>query len=118
MVASPASIRRIAGIARLGKWLPNCQYKSMNLTSINGLSGNGLQSTLANQLTSNTLTSSSSQASKNGQPSAFAQMLSAAGVSSPSAGNAAQLLNQLVSNFQASGVQGQGQSLDPMSIGS
>jgi hypothetical protein len=89
----------------------------MNLTSLNGLSGNYLQSTLANQLTSNKL-NSSSQASKNGQPSAFSQMLSAAGATtSHTAGNPAQLLNQLVSNFQVSGVQSQGQSLDPMSIG-
>ena len=88
----------------------------MNLTSLNGLSGSYLQSTLANQLTNNKLTTSS-QASKNGQPSAFAQMLSAvAAQPTHTAGNAAQSLNQLVSSFQTSGVQNQSMSLDPMSI--
>jgi hypothetical protein len=81
-----------------------------------------LQSTLANQLTSNSLNSSSSQTSKNKQPSVFAQMLSDATANSSAAGstattgNAAQLLNQLVSNFQVSGIQNQGQSLDPTAI--
>jgi hypothetical protein len=92
----------------------------MNISSLTGISGNFLQSTLANQLTSNTLTGAS-HASKNGQPSAFAQLLSDASAGTASskstAGNAGQLLNQLVSNFQASGIQSQGQSLDPSSIG-
>jgi hypothetical protein len=96
----------------------------MNITSLAGLSGNYLKSALANQLTSNTLTHSSAQTAKNGQPSAFAQMLQEAGVSNAPTGNPSsvnnpsQLFNQLVSNFQASGLRNQGQSLDPMSIGS
>jgi hypothetical protein len=92
----------------------------MNTSSINGFSASYLQSTLANQLTSNSLTSSPSKNSKNAEPSAFAQMLSDAnaGSSASTGGNASQLLNQLVSNFQMSGVQNQGQSLDPTLIGS
>jgi hypothetical protein len=70
-----------------------------------------LQSTLANQLMNSGLTNSSSKSSKNSQASTFAQMLSEATANSPDA------LSKLVSNFQATGIQNQGQSLDPTSIG-
>ena len=96
----------------------------MNTNSINGLSANYLQSMLANQLTSNSLNSSSKN-SKNGEVSAFSKMLSDASANSPGAanmaaaptGNPTQMLSQMIANFQTSGMQSQGQSFDPMSIG-
>ena len=92
----------------------------MNTSSINGLSANYIQSTLADQLASGSLTNSSSKNAKSSQESPFSKMLSDAtsGASSSTNGsNASHLLSQLVGNYQVSGVQNQGQSLDPMSIG-
>jgi hypothetical protein len=55
----------------------NCQFGSMDISSINGFSGGNLQATLANQLTSHTL-GSSSHSAKSGAAatSGFAQLLS------------------------------------------
>ena len=90
----------------------------MNLSSLTGVSGNFLQSTLQKELTSNTL-NSSSNSSKSTKASDFAQMLSDAGVTTASTkGNPSQMFSQMVNNFQVSGIQSQGQSLDPTSIGS
>jgi hypothetical protein len=93
----------------------------MNINSLNGLPASFLQSTLANQLTTNSLTKSSEQSSNSGTSSPFAQLLNDASAaylpSSKSSTSASQSFNQLVKNFQMSGIQSQGQSLDPMSIG-
>jgi homospermidine synthase len=89
----------------------------MNFSSLAGVSGNFLQSSLQKELTSNTLSSSSHSAKT--KQSEFAQLLNDAGVKpAATSANASQMLSQMVNNFQASGIQSQGQSLDPISIGS
>jgi len=93
----------------------------MNTSSINGLSANYIQATLAQQLTTNGLNKSSAKNNASSGQSEFSKLLSdlSNGVSSSTGSNPnnpSQLLNQMVSNFQVSGVANQGQSLDPSAI--
>jgi len=91
-----------------------------NTLCINGLSSNFIHSMLADQLTNSSLTKSKNSNGSGDSP--FSKMLSDAtsGSSASTAGtspNASQLLSQLVSNYRSTGVQNQGQALDPMMIG-
>jgi hypothetical protein len=90
----------------------------MNTTSINGFSPNYIKSMLADQLSTGSLNNTSSKNSKTSQQSPFSQMLSDAtsGNEAASTSNSSQLLNQLVYNFQSSGLQNQGSSFDPSSF--
>jgi len=91
----------------------------MNSNSINGLTSDNLRSTLQDQLASNNL-AQSSNASKKGQLSPFAQLLSdtaaISAVNHNSSNSTVNQFNQLVANYQKSGVQNQSQSLDPNSL--
>jgi hypothetical protein len=90
----------------------------MNTTSLNGFSPNYIKSMLADQLSTGSLNNSSTKNAKTSQTSPFSQMLSdaASGNQAATTSNSSQLLNQLVNNFQSSGLQNQGASLDPSSF--
>ncbi len=90
----------------------------MNTSSINGLSGNYIQATLTQLLATNGMNKSSAKNNATSQQSEFSKMLSdvSSGQSASTTGNSSQLLSQMVSNFQANGISGQGQSVDPNSI--
>ncbi len=87
----------------------------MTTSPINNLSPSYFEATLATQKPSDA-------SSRTGGLSTFAQLLStsassnAAGASS-STNSPNQMLNQLMTSFKNNGIQNEGSSLDPMSVG-